>query len=142
MTGSMSLYLLRFLLGVAEAGFFPGVAFYLGTWFPSAYRTRMIAWFMVAVPISSVVAGPVSGLLLQMDGICGPVRLEMAVPARRAAGRRARSGDAEGARRSARRRRPGSADAEREGRERSHRRRAARAGSAASRRGAQGSCAC
>ena len=70
-TGSMSLYLLRFLLGVAEAGFFPGVAFYLGTWFPSAYRTRMIAWFMVAVPISSVVAGPVSGLLLQMDGIAG-----------------------------------------------------------------------
>ena len=66
-TGPLSLYLLRFLLGVAEAGFFPGVAFYLGTWFPSAYRTRMIAWFMVAVPISSVVAGPVSGELLRMD---------------------------------------------------------------------------
>lgn len=70
-TGPLSLYLLRFLLGVAEAGFFPGVAFYLGTWFPSAYRTRMIAWFMVAVPMSSVVAGPVSGLLLEMDGIAG-----------------------------------------------------------------------
>src|SRR5712691_3717977 len=70
-TGDMSLYLLRFLLGVAEAGFFPGVAFYLGTWFPSEYRTRMIAWFMVAVPMSSVVAGPVSGLLLKMDGIWG-----------------------------------------------------------------------
>jgi MFS transporter, ACS family, tartrate transporter len=70
-TGPMSLYLLRFLLGVAEAGFFPGVAFYLGTWFPSEYRTRMIAWFMVAVPMSSVVAGPVSGLLLKMDGIWG-----------------------------------------------------------------------
>jgi ACS family tartrate transporter-like MFS transporter len=70
-TGPMSLYLLRFLLGVAEAGFFPGVAFYLGTWFPSEHRTRMIAWFMVAVPMSSVVAGPVSGLLLQMDGIWG-----------------------------------------------------------------------
>ncbi|MEO8259422.1 MAG: MFS transporter [Acidobacteriota bacterium] len=70
-TGPLSLYLLRFLLGVAEAGFFPGVAFYLGTWFPSAYRTRMIAWFMVAVPISSVVAGPVSGELLRMDGILG-----------------------------------------------------------------------
>ena len=68
-TGPISLYLLRFLLGVAEAGFFPGVAFYLGTWFPSEYRTRMIAWFMVAVPMSSVVAGPVSGLLLQMDGV-------------------------------------------------------------------------
>lgn len=70
-TGPMSLYALRFLLGVAEAGFFPGVAFYLGTWFPSEYRTRMIAWFMVAVPISSVVAGPVSGELLQMDGVLG-----------------------------------------------------------------------
>ena len=70
-TGPLSLYLLRFFLGVAEAGFFPGVAFYLGTWFPSAYRTRMIAWFMVAVPISSVVAGPVSGELLRMDGILG-----------------------------------------------------------------------
>jgi MFS transporter, ACS family, tartrate transporter len=69
--GPASLYLLRFLLGVAEAGFFPGVAFYLGTWFPSAYRTRMIAWFMVAVPISSVVAGPVSGLLLGMNGVGG-----------------------------------------------------------------------
>jgi MFS transporter, ACS family, tartrate transporter len=69
--GALSLYLLRFLLGVAEAGFFPGVAFYLGTWFPSAYRTRMIAWFMVAVPISSVVAGPVSGELLRMDGVLG-----------------------------------------------------------------------
>ena len=70
-TGPLSLYVLRFLLGVAEAGFFPGVAFYLGTWFPSAYRTRMIAWFMVAVPISSVVAGPVSGELLRMDGVWG-----------------------------------------------------------------------
>ena len=69
--GPMSLYLLRFLLGVAEAGFFPGVAFYLGTWFPAAYRTRMVAWFMVAVPMSSVVAGPVSGLLLKMDGVWG-----------------------------------------------------------------------
>jgi ACS family tartrate transporter-like MFS transporter len=70
-TGATSLYALRFLLGVAEAGFFPGVAFYLGTWFPSEHRTRMIAWFMVAVPMSSVVAGPVSGLLLQMDRIWG-----------------------------------------------------------------------
>jgi ACS family tartrate transporter-like MFS transporter len=70
-TGPKSLYLLRFLLGVAEAGFFPGVAFYLGTWFPSEYRTRMIAWFMVAVPLSSVVAGPVSGELLHLDGIAG-----------------------------------------------------------------------
>jgi MFS family permease len=70
-TGPYSFYLLRFLLGAAEAGFFPGVAFYLGTWFPAEYRTRMIAWFMVAIPISSVVGGPVSGLFLQMDGLAG-----------------------------------------------------------------------
>lgn len=70
-TGPYSFYLLRFLLGAAEAGFFPGVAFYLGTWFPAEYRTRMVAWFMVAIPVSSVVGGPMSGLLLQMDGLAG-----------------------------------------------------------------------
>jgi sugar phosphate permease len=70
-TSASSLYLLRFLLGAAEAGFFPGVAFYLGTWFPREYRTRAIAWFMVAIPVSSVIGGPVSGLLLGMDGVAG-----------------------------------------------------------------------
>jgi len=70
-TGAWSFYLLRFLLGAAEAGFFPGVAFYLGHWFPAEYRTRVIAWFMVAIPISSVVGGALSGALLQMHGILG-----------------------------------------------------------------------
>jgi MFS transporter, ACS family, tartrate transporter len=70
-TGPWSFYLLRFLLGAAEAGFFPGVAFYLGHWFPAEYRTRVIAWFMVAIPISSVVGGALSGTLLQMNGILG-----------------------------------------------------------------------
>jgi MFS transporter, ACS family, tartrate transporter len=71
-TGVKSFYLLRFLLGAAEAGFFPGIAFYLSNWFPSEYRTRIIAWFMVAIPISSVIGGPVSGLLLdRMDGFAG-----------------------------------------------------------------------
>jgi MFS family permease len=69
--GAWSFYLLRFLLGAAEAGYFPGVAFYLGQWFPTEYRTRAIAWFMVAIPISSVVGGALSGALLQMDGILG-----------------------------------------------------------------------
>ena len=69
--GAWSFYLLRFLLGAAEAGYFPGVAFYLGHWFPARYRTRAIAWFMVAIPISSVVGGALSGALLQMDGILG-----------------------------------------------------------------------
>jgi MFS transporter, ACS family, tartrate transporter len=69
--GPNSFYVLRLLLGIAEAGFFPGVAFYLGTWFPAQYRTRMIAWFMVAIPVSSVIGGPISGWLLGMDGIGG-----------------------------------------------------------------------
>jgi MFS transporter, ACS family, tartrate transporter len=69
--GPNSFYALRLLLGVAEAGFFPGVAFYLGTWFPSQYRARMIAWFMVAIPVSSVIGGPISGWLLTLDGFGG-----------------------------------------------------------------------
>jgi ACS family tartrate transporter-like MFS transporter len=69
--GPNSFYALRLLLGATEAGFFPGVAFYLGTWFPAQYRTRMIAWFMVAIPVSSVIGGPVSGWLLTMNGVAG-----------------------------------------------------------------------
>jgi ACS family tartrate transporter-like MFS transporter len=69
--GPTSFYSLRLLLGAAEAGFFPGVAFYLSTWFPGEYRTRIIAWFMVAIPISSVIGGPVSGYLLGLDGYFG-----------------------------------------------------------------------
>src|SRR5205809_1124516 len=63
-TGPKSWYALRFLLGAAEAGFFPGVAFYLSSWFPKEYRTRMLAWFLVAIPASSVVGGPLSGICL------------------------------------------------------------------------------
>jgi MFS transporter, ACS family, tartrate transporter len=66
-----SYYLARFALGVAEAGFFPGVAYYFAAWFPTQYRTRMLAWFLVAIPLSSVVGGPISGLLLEMDGVAG-----------------------------------------------------------------------
>jgi MFS family permease len=69
--GPNSFYVLRLLLGIAEAGFFPGVAFYLGTWFPAQYRARMIAWFMVAIPVSSVIGGPISGWLLGLDGVGG-----------------------------------------------------------------------
>ncbi len=70
-SGPNSFYALRLLLGAAEAGFFPGVAFYLSTWFPGEYRTRIIASFMVAIPISAVIGGPVSGLLLGLDGRLG-----------------------------------------------------------------------
>jgi ACS family tartrate transporter-like MFS transporter len=67
--GPNSFYALRLLLGIAEAGFFPGVTFFLAAWFPVQYRTRMLAWFLVGIPASSLIGGPVCGLLLQMDGI-------------------------------------------------------------------------
>jgi ACS family tartrate transporter-like MFS transporter len=69
--GPNSLYAIRLLLGIAEAGFFPGVTFFLAAWFPAQYRTRMLAWFLVGIPASSLIGGPVCGLLLQMDGIWG-----------------------------------------------------------------------
>jgi ACS family tartrate transporter-like MFS transporter len=70
-SGPWSLNSMRFLLGIAEAGFFPGVTFYLAAWFPREYRTRILAWFLVAVPLSSLVGAPLCGLLLEMDGILG-----------------------------------------------------------------------
>jgi ACS family tartrate transporter-like MFS transporter len=69
--GPQSWYALRLLLGVAEAGFFPGITFYLATWFPAEYRARMLAWFLVAIPASTVVGGPISGLILEMNGVLG-----------------------------------------------------------------------
>jgi MFS family permease len=66
-----SYYVARFALGVAEAGFFPGVAYFFAAWFPTQYRARMLAWFLVAVPLSSVIGGPISGLLLEMNGVFG-----------------------------------------------------------------------
>jgi MFS family permease len=69
--GPSSFYAARFLLGVAEAGFFPGVTFFLAAWFPAQYRTRMLAWFLIGIPASALIGGPVCGMLLQMDGIWG-----------------------------------------------------------------------
>src|SRR5229473_437051 len=66
-----SYYIARFALGVAEAGFFPGVAYYFAAWFPTQYRTRMLAWFLVAIPVSSLIVAPISGWLMEMDGIWG-----------------------------------------------------------------------
>lgn len=66
--GPRSFYALRFLLGVAEAGFFPGIIYYLGNWFPAAARARAISWFMTAIPISAVIGGPLSGALLGLNG--------------------------------------------------------------------------
>ena len=69
--GSTSFYVLRFLLGVAEAGFFPGIILYLTYWYPAEYRARFLAAFAIAVPVSTVIGAPVSGLLLGLDGLMG-----------------------------------------------------------------------
>ena len=64
-------YVLRFLLGVAESGFFPGMILYLTFWFPSEYRGRFTAIFMLAIPLSAILGGPISGFILGMDGVAG-----------------------------------------------------------------------
>ena len=70
-TGPQSLYLMRFLLGAAEAGFFPGVILYLTYWFPAEYRARIIGLFTVAIPVSSFLGSPISAALLGTDGWLG-----------------------------------------------------------------------
>ncbi len=70
-TGPVSFLVLRFLLGVAEAGFFPGILFYLSTWYPARYRGRVISALFLAVPVSNAVASVVSGAILNMDGMLG-----------------------------------------------------------------------
>src|SRR6201982_3304931 len=59
---------LRLVLGACEAGFFPGIIFYLTLWFPAVYRARVISLFMLAIPISSIVGSPISGMLLGLTG--------------------------------------------------------------------------
>jgi ACS family tartrate transporter-like MFS transporter len=69
--GETAFYVLRFLLGVAEAGFFPGIVLYLTYWFPAAERARAVALFMTATAMAGVIGGPISGALLEMDGLAG-----------------------------------------------------------------------
>ncbi len=69
--GVASFYLLRFLLGAVEAGFFPGMILFLTYWFPAAERARAVARFMTAIPLSGLVGGPLSGWLLGWNGIAG-----------------------------------------------------------------------
>jgi ACS family tartrate transporter-like MFS transporter len=71
--GPTSFYVVRFLLGVAEAGFFPGIIYYLTCWFPARDRARIIALFMIALPLSSVIGAPISTALLgiQAAGLHG-----------------------------------------------------------------------
>jgi ACS family tartrate transporter-like MFS transporter len=69
--GPNSFYTLRFLLGAAEAGFFPGIILYLSYWFPARQRAAVTAIFMAAAPLSTVLGSPVSGALLEMHGMFG-----------------------------------------------------------------------
>ncbi len=64
-------YLVRFCLGAAEAGFFPGVVLYLSYWIPRQYRARTVALFTLAIPVASIIGSPISAGLLQMDGALG-----------------------------------------------------------------------
>ena len=64
-------YILRFALGVAEAGFFPGVLFALTLWFPQDHRGRMIGWFMIASAIANAIGAAIGGILLDLDGTLG-----------------------------------------------------------------------
>jgi ACS family tartrate transporter-like MFS transporter len=66
--GETSFYIIRFLLGAAEAGFFPGMLFYLSLFFPASYRGRMVSTFMVATAFSAVFGAPVSSLILYLHG--------------------------------------------------------------------------
>ena len=69
--GELSLNVVRLLLGVAEAGFFPGIIFFLTLWFPSRYRARIVGLFMFAIPISTVIGAPISGFILNLEGFQG-----------------------------------------------------------------------
>ncbi len=69
--GPISFYVLRFLLGLAEAGFFPGIILYLSYWFPANHRSAVTAMFMAAAPVAGFIGSPVSGALLQLDGLLG-----------------------------------------------------------------------
>ncbi len=66
--GPVSFYGMRFLLGAAEAGFFPGIILYMKRWFPANARARAVAWFMTANPLAGIVGSPVSGALLGLSG--------------------------------------------------------------------------
>src|SRR6202050_1154685 len=69
--GPISFLVLRFLLGAAEAGFFPGVILYITYWYPAQYRAIIVGIFMVALPVAGLIGSPVSGAILYMDGLLG-----------------------------------------------------------------------
>jgi ACS family tartrate transporter-like MFS transporter len=69
--GPASFYALRFLLGVAEAGFFPGIVFYLSFWIPARQQARVLAVFLTSTAVSGLIGNPLAGWLMQLDGIGG-----------------------------------------------------------------------
>lgn len=69
--GETTFYIIRFLLGAAEAGFFPAILFYLTLWFPAAQRVTVLGIFILAQPISNALGAPVSGMLLGLEGVAG-----------------------------------------------------------------------
>ena len=69
--GATSFYVLRFLLGAAEAGAFPGIVYYLGEWFPERQRARALSKFMMSIPLAGAIGGPLGGILLTLDGRLG-----------------------------------------------------------------------
>lgn len=71
MTSAPQFYALRLLLGVAEAGFFPGIVLYLSQWVPTAQRSRTLAGFMLAIPVAGLLGGPISAALLSLHGLGG-----------------------------------------------------------------------
>jgi ACS family tartrate transporter-like MFS transporter len=68
-TGAASFVTMRFLLGIAEAGFFPGILLYLTYWFPSTERARVVGLFMIAIPLSGLIGSPLSAELMRLDGL-------------------------------------------------------------------------
>ena len=71
-TSRWGFYAIRFMIGVGEAGFFPGVLFYLTLWFPDSWRARIVSMFAIAVPVSGVIAGPMSTwIMTHMAGVAG-----------------------------------------------------------------------
>ena len=70
-TGPVMFYILRFLLGACEAGFFPGVLYLLTVWVPFSHRARMVGWFMIASVVANAIGAPICGSLLDLDGTLG-----------------------------------------------------------------------
>ena len=77
--GETSFYVVRVLLGIAEAGFFPGIIFFLTLWFPAVYRARIIGYFMAAIPLSTVIGAPAVGVAAGAGRVHGHEGMAVAV---------------------------------------------------------------